>query len=140
MISWAAQMSRAKPLRVSQGRAGPCERWRCVGVDPSQPMLALAARRIAAQGLGDTVELRLGTVESLPEDAGFDAAVLLGVLHQGPASRRGPRRVRRSARDRSRASSPHGRQRCRTILARKDQTAVCAFRIASARRSWAWFL
>lgn len=58
--------------------------WRCVGVDPSQPMLAAAARRLAAQGLSDRVELHLGTVESLPADAGFDAAMLLGVLHHLP--------------------------------------------------------
>lgn len=58
--------------------------WQYVGVDPSEPMLALAEQRLKAQGLSDKVELHLGTVDTLPSGEVFDAAVLIGVLHHLP--------------------------------------------------------
>jgi len=52
---------------------------RVIAVDPSQPMLDAAAKRLSAFG---NVELRQGSVERLPiEDASLDAAVLVLVLH-----------------------------------------------------------
>ncbi|WP_159593919.1 class I SAM-dependent methyltransferase [Chelativorans xinjiangense] len=58
--------------------------WRFVGVDPSEPMLALAAERLKAQGLSDRVQLHLGTLDTLAGDEAFDAAMMLGVLHHLP--------------------------------------------------------
>lgn len=58
--------------------------WRFVGVDPSEPMLALAADRLEAQGLSDSAELHLGALETLAGDEAFDAAMMLGVLHHIP--------------------------------------------------------
>ncbi|QND52851.1 class I SAM-dependent methyltransferase [Phyllobacterium sp. 628] len=58
--------------------------WTFVGVDPSEPMLALATERLKAQGLSDRVELNLGTLDKLAEDAAFDGAMMLGVLHHLP--------------------------------------------------------
>jgi len=54
--------------------------WRFVGVDPSAGMIAMARQKVAEASLADRVELRVGTVETLPEDA-YDAATLLLVLH-----------------------------------------------------------
>jgi tRNA (cmo5U34)-methyltransferase len=61
------------------GRLEP--RWRFTGVDPSQPMLDIAAARIAEAGMTARATLRLGRVEDLPPDQRFDAATLIGVLH-----------------------------------------------------------
>ncbi|TPM30922.1 class I SAM-dependent methyltransferase [Mesorhizobium sp. B2-3-4] len=58
--------------------------WTFVAVDPSKPMLDLATSRIEAAGLMDRTETVLGTVSDLPEDGGFDAATLIGVLHHLP--------------------------------------------------------
>lgn len=58
--------------------------WQFVGVDPSEPMLALAAERLKAQGLDEKTRLHLGTIETLPGDERFDAALLMGVLHHVP--------------------------------------------------------
>jgi tRNA (cmo5U34)-methyltransferase len=58
--------------------------WKFTGIDPSEPMLALAAERINMQGLGDRVELHLGTLDLLAGDETFDAAMMLGVLHHLP--------------------------------------------------------
>jgi SAM-dependent methyltransferase len=52
---------------------------RVIAVDESGPMLAAAKTRLASH---DNVELRTGTIESLPiEDATLDAAVLFLVAH-----------------------------------------------------------
>jgi tRNA (cmo5U34)-methyltransferase len=65
--------------------AGKLERnWRFTAVDPSQPMLDIAASRIAEAGLMERTTIRLGGVEELPDDAVFDAATLVGVLHHLP--------------------------------------------------------
>lgn len=64
---------------VSLARLEPA--WRFVGVDPSQPMLALAQDRLAQRGLGDRMKAHLGTIDTLPLDEPFDAGMLLGVLH-----------------------------------------------------------
>lgn len=58
--------------------------WRFTGVDPSEPMLALAMERLKAQGLGDKVDLHLGTLDAFAGDELFDAAMMLGVLHHLP--------------------------------------------------------
>lgn len=58
--------------------------WRFVGVDPSQAMLDKAREAIDRAGLGDRAELRLCTVDELPDAPDFDAAVLIGVLHHLP--------------------------------------------------------
>lgn len=65
--------------------AGKLERnWRFTAVDPSRPMLDIAASRIAEAGLMERTTIRLGGVEELPDDAVFDAATLIGVLHHLP--------------------------------------------------------
>jgi tRNA (cmo5U34)-methyltransferase len=58
--------------------------WRFTGVDPSQPMLTLAAERLAALALSDRVVLHLGTLDDLADEDEFDAAMMLGVLHHLP--------------------------------------------------------
>ncbi|MBN9044827.1 MAG: class I SAM-dependent methyltransferase [Rhizobiales bacterium] len=58
--------------------------WRFIGVDPSEPMLALASERLRTQGLDDRAELHLGTLDTLAEGETFDAAMMLGVLHHLP--------------------------------------------------------
>jgi tRNA (cmo5U34)-methyltransferase len=55
--------------------------WRFVGVDPSEAMVAVARRKLAAASLTDRAQLIAGTVEALPEKESFDAATLLLVLH-----------------------------------------------------------
>lgn len=58
--------------------------WRFTGVDPSEPMLALARERLTAQGLIDRVDLNLCNLDTLPQGEPFDAAMMLGVLHHVP--------------------------------------------------------
>ncbi|HET7374598.1 MAG TPA: metalloregulator ArsR/SmtB family transcription factor, partial [Gemmatimonadaceae bacterium] len=56
----------------------PCV-GRVIAVDESGPMLDVAKQRLAAH---ENVELRVGTIESLPiDDAALDAAVLFLVAH-----------------------------------------------------------
>jgi tRNA (cmo5U34)-methyltransferase len=65
--------------------AGKLERnWRFTAVDPSQPMLDIAASRIAEAGLMERTTIRLGGVAELPDSSVFDAATLIGVLHHLP--------------------------------------------------------
>ncbi len=59
--------------------------WRFTGVDPSAPMLELARRSLESAAMADRAELRLGAVDDLAEEARFDAATLIGVLHHLPA-------------------------------------------------------
>lgn len=59
-------------------------RWRFTAVDPSEPMLALAVARLAETGLAARTEVVHGTVADLPDEAAFDAATLIGVLHHLP--------------------------------------------------------
>jgi tRNA (cmo5U34)-methyltransferase len=58
--------------------------WKFVAVDPSQPMLDLAMSRVASAGLMARTRPVLGHVSDLPDDAAFDAATLIGVLHHLP--------------------------------------------------------
>ncbi|MCB1353082.1 MAG: methyltransferase [Rhodobacteraceae bacterium] len=58
--------------------------WTFTAVDPSPPMLALARDRLAAEGLAARVETVPGTVADLDPRPGFDAAILIGVLHHLP--------------------------------------------------------
>lgn len=58
--------------------------WRFVGVDPSEAMLALAAKTLRRHGLEDRIDLHPGTLETLPGTEVFDAAMMLGVLHHLP--------------------------------------------------------
>lgn len=58
---------------------------RVVAVDESPDMLEAARRRLAAESLGDRVELREGRLEALPvADGELDVAVLSLVLHYVP--------------------------------------------------------
>ena len=58
--------------------------WRFTAVDPSPAMMELARHRLAEQGLDRRTEIVLGTIEDVPDDATFDAATLIGVLHHLP--------------------------------------------------------
>ncbi|WP_317201854.1 class I SAM-dependent methyltransferase [Janthinobacterium sp.] len=58
--------------------------WRFTAVDPSPPMLELAMRAVRDAGLEARTEAVPGTVQSLPPQARFDAATLIGVLHHLP--------------------------------------------------------
>lgn len=71
----------AKEVTIA-GRLQP--HWRFTAVDPSQAMLDIAAARVAEAGLAERTEIILGKVEDLPEEAVFDAATLIGVLHHLP--------------------------------------------------------
>lgn len=55
--------------------------WQITGVDPSADMLALAQAKVAHLGVSDRVTLVRGTVEDLPQEARFDAATCIFVLH-----------------------------------------------------------
>jgi len=55
--------------------------WQITGIDPSAPMLAVAQRKVTAADLTDRVTLLPGSVSDLPDDARFDAATFLLVLH-----------------------------------------------------------
>ena len=55
--------------------------WHLTGVDPSADMLALAQAKAAQLGVSDRVVLVRGTVADLPQEARFDAATCIFVLH-----------------------------------------------------------
>jgi len=64
--------------------------WRFDGVDPSQPMLALAAQRLQSASVpGDRVALHHGYVQSAPAGP-FDGATCLLTLHFVPREERVP--------------------------------------------------
>lgn len=58
--------------------------WSFVGVDPAEPMLAIARMRLSEAGLAGRVELVRGSVGALPEGARFDAATSILVEHLLP--------------------------------------------------------
>ncbi|PWW36664.1 MULTISPECIES: class I SAM-dependent methyltransferase [Paenibacillus] len=66
------------------------KRWTFTGVDPSQPMLQLAERRVQEAGVDARVQLKSMTLESLPEEAVYDGATSMLMLHfiQGIESKR----------------------------------------------------
>ena len=47
-------------------------------------MMDLTIARLEQDGLHDRTEIVLGTVDALPQDAVYDAATLIGVLHHLP--------------------------------------------------------
>jgi tRNA (cmo5U34)-methyltransferase len=61
--------------------------WRFDGVDPSQPMLDLAAQRLEAAGVSDRVALHHGTMQSAPAGQ-FDGATCLLTFHFVPRGER----------------------------------------------------
>src|ERR1017187_2282848 len=42
--------------------------WRFIGVDPSEPMLTLAAEKLKAAGLSNRARLIAGTVDAVPKE------------------------------------------------------------------------
>lgn len=63
--------------------------WRFDGVDPSQPMLDLAAQRLESAGVSDRVTLHHGYVQSAPAGP-FDGATCLLTFHFVPREERVP--------------------------------------------------
>jgi tRNA (cmo5U34)-methyltransferase len=55
--------------------------WRLTGVDPSSQMLEMAQIKTDRLGLQERVTLLPGTIDVLPNEAQFDVAVCLFVLH-----------------------------------------------------------
>ncbi len=55
--------------------------WTFAAVDPSKPMMDLAAARLQDHGLLARTEMHTGLVDDLPVELAFDAATLIGVLH-----------------------------------------------------------
>jgi tRNA (cmo5U34)-methyltransferase len=55
--------------------------WRFTGVDPSEAMLAVARKRLEAEGLLSRTNLHVGELYTLPAGALFDGAQMMGVLH-----------------------------------------------------------
>ena len=55
--------------------------WSFCGVDPSADMLALARKKIVEKNLACKIELRKGYVDDLNEEAVFDGATCILVMH-----------------------------------------------------------
>ncbi len=55
--------------------------WSFYGVDPSADMLALAKKKIVEKNLAGDIELRKGYVDDLKEEAVFDGATCILVMH-----------------------------------------------------------
>jgi tRNA (cmo5U34)-methyltransferase len=55
--------------------------WRFTGVEPSDAMLAVARKRLEAEGLLSRTHLHLGELRMLPAGPPFDGAQMMGVLH-----------------------------------------------------------
>jgi tRNA (cmo5U34)-methyltransferase len=55
--------------------------WSFCGVDPSADMLVLAKKKIAEKNLASEIELRKGYVDDLKEEAVFDGATCILVMH-----------------------------------------------------------
>ncbi len=58
--------------------------WTFVGVDPAEPMLAVARSKINALGTGARVKFMPGTVDTIPDEPGFDAVTSILVEHLQP--------------------------------------------------------
>jgi tRNA (cmo5U34)-methyltransferase len=58
--------------------------WRFLGVDPAQPMLDLAKKKIQVAGLADRVCFFKGYVDDLSTDTLYDGATVAMVLHFVP--------------------------------------------------------
>jgi tRNA (cmo5U34)-methyltransferase len=57
------------------------ESWTFTGVDPAEPMIVAAKRRMEQAGLQERVTLIHGEIDRLPANERFDAATCLLVLH-----------------------------------------------------------
>jgi tRNA (cmo5U34)-methyltransferase len=55
--------------------------WRFTGIDPSDAMLAVAHKRLEAEGLLSRTHLHVGELRTLPPGPPFDGAQMMGVLH-----------------------------------------------------------
>jgi len=55
--------------------------WSFTGVDPSDAMLAVARKRLEAEGLLSRTRLHVGELRTLPPGPPFDGAQMMGVLH-----------------------------------------------------------
>jgi tRNA (cmo5U34)-methyltransferase len=55
--------------------------WRFTGVDPSEAMIAVARKRLEAEGLLSRTHLHVGELRTLPASPPFDGAQMMGVLH-----------------------------------------------------------
>jgi tRNA (cmo5U34)-methyltransferase len=55
--------------------------WRFTGVEPSDAMLAVARKRLEAEGLLPRTHLHVGELHTLPPGPPFDGAQMMGVLH-----------------------------------------------------------
>jgi tRNA (cmo5U34)-methyltransferase len=55
--------------------------WSFCGVDPSADMLALAKKKIVEKNLAGDIELRKGYVDDLDQEAVFDGATCILVMH-----------------------------------------------------------
>ncbi|MET0401483.1 MAG: class I SAM-dependent methyltransferase [Cystobacter sp.] len=55
--------------------------WRFTGIDPSEPMLAVARKRLETEGLLSRTTLHAGELRTLPDGPPFDGAQMMGVLH-----------------------------------------------------------
>ncbi len=64
--------------------------WTFVAVDPSPSMMEVARAHIADAGLDGRVEFITGSLVEIPDEASFDAAMMIGVLHhiQGEIAKR----------------------------------------------------
>lgn len=58
--------------------------WSLVGVDPAESMLDLARAKASALGTGDRLAFVTGTVDLLPAEPTFDAAISILVEHLQP--------------------------------------------------------
>ena len=58
--------------------------WSFVGVDPAEPMLALARGKMSAIGAGGRVTFIHGTIDALPDEPTFDGATSILVEHLQP--------------------------------------------------------
>jgi SAM-dependent methyltransferase len=82
--------------RTLAALAARVPRGRVAGVDPSEVMLAMAARRNRAAAAAGRVDLRLGSAEQLPfADASFDAAYAANSVQFWPGPERSLRELRR---------------------------------------------
>jgi SAM-dependent methyltransferase len=82
--------------RTLAALAARVPRGRAVGVDPSDAMLAMAARRLRGAIAAGRVELRLASAEALPfPDASFDAAYAANSVQFWPGPERSLREVLR---------------------------------------------
>ena len=55
--------------------------WRFTGVEPSDAMLAVARKRLEAEGMLSRTHLHVGELHTLPPGPPFDGAQMMGVLH-----------------------------------------------------------